>query len=679
MLVPPTAPFSKGSLVDVLSQIPKLVTLYLKGNACVRDTKHYRKTTISSLPGLRYLDERPVFDAERFSTSAWASGGLEAERSAIRKLEENKRNAHKSQIERFAEWQKEVRAKRSKELEDHNASLRASGAPEVTELPRRSYVSYQRVSTKFQTETLRLQRLSERAEKMAKANGLHETAMMDLGREWWAEEGVIDQDGNLVNRYPDASSSSSGANAEDSQLPVRSVLTTEKGEEEEERLVMEEVLKLERKERARLRAAARRVDGGPIEDEDEDELYSNGSSLITSVNAPLHPPINAEAASAKKSAEATAAKPLSDDSLISVSDVSPMPTASEIRIKRSLEIFNERRRLAQLAEKKEEIEEVGGEETDDDEESVNEEKDERRVEKDKVKEFSKTREDFLARLADARKEAESSTSYLTSKVGAADAAAMSSRVVSAAVPSSAQPIIPHLPVAHSAATDIWSPQMDTALTKLVSAANFDFGRAARGLKSALLRGLLVAGGSVSPQAASELLDEDTCRLRFTAVTKATVPPSSLTETDTAAAAVKESLTRISGSLSTTSNASIPPVKVIRAGSGVGSSRAPMILSSNSSEGTTVNSLAAVSSSPLLSVALAGRVKPVSELLVDQFELRGFKDYVRVESLPTVSILRRHPLVEEKVDGDDEEEEEEEVSVLSSKEIMDELRNGGRRR
>jgi hypothetical protein len=35
--------------------------------------------------------------------------------------------------------------------------------------------------------------------------------------------------------------------------------------------------------------------------------------------------------------------------------------------------------------------------------------------------------------------------------------------------------------------------------------------------------------------------------------------------------------------------------------------------------------------------------------------------------------------EEKVDGDDEEEEEEEVSVLSSKEIMDELRNGGRGR
>jgi hypothetical protein len=35
--------------------------------------------------------------------------------------------------------------------------------------------------------------------------------------------------------------------------------------------------------------------------------------------------------------------------------------------------------------------------------------------------------------------------------------------------------------------------------------------------------------------------------------------------------------------------------------------------------------------------------------------------------------------EEKVDGEDEEEEEEEVSVLSSKEIMDELRNGGRRR
>jgi hypothetical protein len=664
-LVSPTAPVSNGSLVDVLVKIPKLVTLYLKGNPCVRDTKHYRKTTVSSLPGLRYLDERPIFDSERFSTNAWATGGLEAERAAIRKLEENKRNANKSQIERFAEWQKEVRAKRSKELEDHNASLRASGAPEVAELPRRSYVSYQRVSTKFQTESLRLQRLSERAEKMAKANGLHETAMMDLGREWWAEEGVLDLDGNLVNRYPEESgpvSSSSSSTAvsstnEDSQMPVRSALTTEKGEEEEERLVMEEVLKLERRERARLRALARRADGGPEENEDEEELFNNGSSLITSVNAPSRSIDRLESSQSMKESEKDVIS-TDEGTSIKTSEESQVLTASEIRIRRSLEIFNERRRLAQLSEKKEE-------ETVEEEEEEDGTADEDRLstclaEKVKAKEFAKTREDFLARLANARKEVDANIAQVPKEIEKEEILSQSSSI---SLPESQSAIVP---LSTMSTSDLWTPQLDSALTKLVNAANFDFSRAARGLKSALLRGLLTAGGSVSPEAASELLDEDSCRLRFTAITASTkvskeAPPIAETPLSTATVA--------SGSANATSSM-LPSVKVIRAGSGVGSSRAPL-LSSLSGPVTVQAQQPVNSSSPLLGIAFQGRIKPVADLLGDQFELRGFKNYVsvNVDSLPTVATTSN---VETKVSDEDEDNDQDNEGPLTSSEIMRQL-------
>jgi len=336
-LVPMTAPLPEGSLLHVLAGVPRLVTLYLKGNPCVRETRHYRKQVVSGLQRLRYLDERPIFDNERASTAAWAAGGVEAERAEVRRLEEAKRSLDRSQTEKFAAWQSEVRAKRARELAAHNEALRAAGEPEVAELPRKTYVSYQRVSTGFQTETMRLQRLAERAEKAAKAGGLHETAMMDLGREWWAEEGVLDADGNLVKKYPEgqgppvvgdggswppgaaeaeaaaaaaaaggaaAPSAGGGASASAPRHPgnIGGVVLTEKGEEEEERAVIEAVHRLERRERIRLRAAARRAHGGPDEG-DEDELETpdeaqqteedrrllaarRESQLVTSVNVP---------------------------------------------------------------------------------------------------------------------------------------------------------------------------------------------------------------------------------------------------------------------------------------------------------------------------------------------------------------------------------------------------------
>jgi hypothetical protein len=215
-------------------------------------------------------------------------------------------------------------------------------------------------------------------------------------------------------------------------------------------------------------------------------------------------------------------------------------------------------------------------------------------------------------------------------------------------------------------SDLWTPQMDSALTKLVNAANFDFSRAARGLKSALLRGLLTAGGSVSPQAASELLDEDSCRLRFTAITASTkvskeAPPIAETPLSTATVA--------SGSAKATSS-TLPSVKVIRAGSGVGSSRAPLL--SSLSEPVTVQAQKPVnSSSPFLGIAFQGRIKPVADLLGDQFELRGFKNYVsvNVDSLPTLATTSN---VETKVSDEDEDNDQDNEGPLTSSEIMRQL-------
>lgn len=62
-------------------------------------------------------------------------------------------------------------------------------------------------------------------------------------------------------------------------------------------------------------------------------------------------------------------------------------------------------------------------------------------------------------------------------------------------------------------------------------------------------------------------------------------------------------------------------------------------------------------------------KPVSDLLGDKFEIKEFKDYVRVESLPSA-----RSLVEAKEDEGGDEDDEEAV-VLNSKDIMDQLRKG----
>ena len=73
----------------VLEQLPNLRSLYLKGNPVVGTMERYRKNTVSRLPNLHYLDDRPVDEGERMATEAWAEGGNEAEREEkLRQMKE---------------------------------------------------------------------------------------------------------------------------------------------------------------------------------------------------------------------------------------------------------------------------------------------------------------------------------------------------------------------------------------------------------------------------------------------------------------------------------------------------------------------------------------------------------------------------------------------------------------
>jgi len=85
---------SDPAILDILRQMTELRCLYLKGNPVVSCIKNYRKTIVSALPQLKYLDDRPVFEDERRLVDAWAVGGLDAEREERQKIrsEEDERN-----------------------------------------------------------------------------------------------------------------------------------------------------------------------------------------------------------------------------------------------------------------------------------------------------------------------------------------------------------------------------------------------------------------------------------------------------------------------------------------------------------------------------------------------------------------------------------------------------------
>ncbi len=95
------------AVLNVIKQLPNLKCLYLKGNPLVSTTKNYRKTVISAIPTLGYLDERPVFEDERRLVSAWAIGGLEAEREERKLIKQEQEARDRANFEAMQEIRRE--------------------------------------------------------------------------------------------------------------------------------------------------------------------------------------------------------------------------------------------------------------------------------------------------------------------------------------------------------------------------------------------------------------------------------------------------------------------------------------------------------------------------------------------------------------------------------------------
>lgn len=92
-------------VLDALQAIPDLRCLYLKGNPVVAKIKNYRKTVVSRISSLVYLDDRPVFEKERRTSEAWAKGGLEAEREERNRI----RDEEAEKDRRNFEYMKKIR------------------------------------------------------------------------------------------------------------------------------------------------------------------------------------------------------------------------------------------------------------------------------------------------------------------------------------------------------------------------------------------------------------------------------------------------------------------------------------------------------------------------------------------------------------------------------------------
>jgi len=66
-------------VIAFFEKIPSMNCLYMSKNPCVRKISGYRKNLTIAMPNLHYLDERPLFEAERLTADAFKRGGKEEE------------------------------------------------------------------------------------------------------------------------------------------------------------------------------------------------------------------------------------------------------------------------------------------------------------------------------------------------------------------------------------------------------------------------------------------------------------------------------------------------------------------------------------------------------------------------------------------------------------------------
>ncbi|KAI9106276.1 hypothetical protein DFS34DRAFT_57416 [Phlyctochytrium arcticum] len=99
-------------IVEILVQMPNLAVLNLMYNPVISKIQNYRRTLISRIPSLTYLDDRPVFDKERLAVEAWARGGLDAEREERQRQKDAEKEEHERSFQALRRMQEDARARR---------------------------------------------------------------------------------------------------------------------------------------------------------------------------------------------------------------------------------------------------------------------------------------------------------------------------------------------------------------------------------------------------------------------------------------------------------------------------------------------------------------------------------------------------------------------------------------
>ncbi len=444
-----------NSVIAALAAVPSLVNLALKGNPVCRSTKNYRKTVVAALSRLTYLDERPVFGPERIATEAWKRGGIEAEREARVAHEKSLRDAQTESVEKFAAWSASVRAKRASELDSLNAERMARGEAPVTELPRKSFVSYTTASSKYVTESMLLQRISEQAEKAYAKGGsgiLFEdtdiattaaAAAANTTAARWTADGLVDEAGVIIERNAIEDGDETASSA------VSTVAHAEKDEEAAENALLEDVYRRERE----LNDAARRSRAAADE------------AIAAGLQAGAH---------------------------------SAPPSSIIVD---SLRIYNEREALRRASLEKDK----GADDEDEDEETSRSalESDRRAI---KLAEWAATAAKFSA----------DQTSANGSRSLVVESSTVSSSRPTVNAKSEPRPTASSSAVLNEASpneTPLWFPALDAALLKFAGQAAFDFDKVSRGLQKATLRGHF-ASSSSQPSCLAALLTESACRVRY---------------------------------------------------------------------------------------------------------------------------------------------------------------------
>jgi len=122
-------------LVENVKQLQTVKVLYLKGNPAVKKITNYRKTMISSMPSLTFLDDRPVFAEERRIAEAWAAGGRTAEQDERQRLKDEKAEEERQRFEDFEKFREGARLGNA--VDNSDDSAQGDDCPAIEDIPAR--------------------------------------------------------------------------------------------------------------------------------------------------------------------------------------------------------------------------------------------------------------------------------------------------------------------------------------------------------------------------------------------------------------------------------------------------------------------------------------------------------------------------------------------------------------